>query len=168
MKGCELAIFDNVATLFRTAEDQNSASTWLAAQDYILSLRRRGIAVLLVDHDNKTGGNRGSSAKHDVLDTVIQLRQPTDYVSSQGARFEVHFSKHRGFRGHDAASFEAQLVEDRGQPVWAMRDAEDVELARVADMLARGLKERDIREEMGIGGSKFARLKAAVQSGARE
>jgi putative DNA primase/helicase len=157
-----LAIFDNVATLFRTAEDPNSASTWLAAQDYILGLRRRGIAVLLIDHDNKTGGNRGTSAKHDVLDTVIQLKQPSDYVSSQGARFEVCFTKHRGFRGKDAMSFEAQLAEERGQPVWTMRDAEEAELARFEELTGRGLKDRDVRKEMGIGGSKIARLKTAL------
>lgn len=164
LKGCDLVVFDNVATLFRTAEDQNAAGSWLHAQDYILALRRRGIAVLLVDHDNKSGGNRGTSAKHDVLDTVIQMKQPSDYVSTQGARFEVEFTKHRGFRGRDAASFEAQLTEDGERSFWTVRDAEDAELDRYAELVAAGLKERDIREEMGIGGSKVARLKAALSN----
>jgi putative DNA primase/helicase len=168
LKGRDLVVFDNVATLFRTAEDQNAAGSWLQAQDYILSLRRRGIAVLLVDHDNKSGGNRGTSAKHDVLDTVIQLKEPSDYVSSQGARFEVHFSKHRGFRGRDAASFEAQLMEHAGQAIWTIRDAEDAELDRYAELVAAGLKDRDIRDEMGIGGSRLARLKSTLKSGSEK
>lgn len=162
--GCELVVFDNLATLFRTEGDQNAAGTWVAAQDYLLSLRRRGIAVLLVDHDNKSGGNRGTSAKEDVLETVIHLKKPTDYVSSQGARFEIHFSKHRGFHGKDAASFEAQLFEDRGNPIWVMRNAEDVELGRIDEMIASGMKDREIRAELGMGGSKLLRLKESLKN----
>lgn len=165
LEGRELVIFDNIATLFRTEEDTNSTASWMAAQDYILCLRRRGMAVLLVDHDNKTGGNRGTSAKADVLDTIIQLRQPADYVASQGCRFEVHFTKHRGFFGKDANTFEAALGTDQmGCPAWTICDGEEAELRRYADLHESGLKDRDIREEMGIGGSRLGRLKRDYQN----
>jgi putative DNA primase/helicase len=168
----DLAVFDNVATLFRTEEDQNSVSAWMRAQDYVLRLRRRGLGVLLVDHDNKSGGNRGTSAKHDVLDVVIQLKQPTDYLPSQGARFEVNFTKHRGFWGNDTLPFEAQLMEGPTGPIWAIADAEDAMRKRVSEMMASGCKERDIRDELDIGGSKLARFKKelaeAEKSGAEK
>ena len=165
----DVVILDNMATLFRTGEDQNAVGTFIDAQDYILRLRRRGIAVVLIDHDNKTGGNRGSSGKQDVLETVIQLKQPKDYHETQGARFEVIFTKHRGFWGRDALPFEAQLSEGpTGEQVWTIADAEDAMRDRLRDMLRTGMKERDIREELGIGGSKLARLKSDLENRGRE
>ncbi len=161
--GVGAVVFDNVATLFRQSQDQNQAGSWLAAQDYILRLRRRGIASVIVDHDNKSGGNRGTSAKQDVLDTVMHLTLPTDYLQSQGARFNVQFEKARGFRGRDAEPFQAQLVETVSGSDWTITDAADIELERVAELVRDGMKERDIRAELGIGGSKLSRLKKQIQ-----
>lgn len=162
LEGVELVLFDNVATLFRNGEDQNQAGSWLGAQDYILRLRRRHIASILIDHDNKTGGNRGTSAKHDVLDVVIHLTRPADYLQPQGARFNVGFTKSRGFWGRDAEPFEARLIETINGPAWTVTDAADVMLERVAEMLRDGISERDIRAELQIGGSKLSRFKKKI------
>ncbi len=164
LEGCALVIFDNVATLFRNAANQNDAGAWVAAQDYILRLRRRGMAVVIVDHDSKAGGNRGTSAKHDILDAVIQLKRPRNYRETQGARFSVEFTKARGFWGRDAAPFEAQLIETPDGLKWTVVDADDVLVTRVGEMMRDGCTQRDIRQELGIGGSKLARLKVAVQN----
>ena len=45
-----------------------------------------------------------------MLDTVIALRKPPDYQADQGARFEIHFEKSRGFFGPEAEPFEVRLV----------------------------------------------------------
>jgi putative DNA primase/helicase len=164
----DLVIFDNIATLFRDEGDQNAAGGWIASQDYILGLRRRGKAVLLVDHDNKSGSNRGTSAKHDVLDTVIHLKQPGDYRADQGARFEVHYPKHRGFFGRDAMPFEAQLIETPTGPAWTVADSEAALLTRLDEMVRDRISERDMRAELGIGGSKLARLKKLLETGAAQ
>ena len=50
----------------------------------------------MIHHQGKTGDQRGTSAKEDILDTVIRLDRPKDYRSEQGARFEVHLTKARG------------------------------------------------------------------------
>ena len=78
--------------------------------EWELSLRRQNKSVLLIHHAGKGGTQRGSSRKEDVLDTVMSLRRPPDYSPTQGARFEVHFEKARGFYGPDAEPFEAQLI----------------------------------------------------------
>ena len=44
---------------------------------------------------------------------IASLKRPIDYDASQGARFEVHFTKSRGFFGEDAAPFEARLIDGR-------------------------------------------------------
>jgi putative DNA primase/helicase len=64
-------------------------------QNWLLSLRRRGISVMLVHHACTNGRQRGTSRREDALDTVIALRRPKDYSPEQGARFEIHFEKLR-------------------------------------------------------------------------
>ena len=60
-------------------------------QNWLLKLRRQGIAVLLIHHAGTNGRQRRTSRREDALDTVIALRRPDDYSPEQGARFEVHF-----------------------------------------------------------------------------
>ena len=107
----DLIVLDNLSTLARGGRE-NEADSWGPIQDWLLTQRRNGKSVLLIHHSGKSGGQRGSSRKEDVLDTVIALKRPPDYVASQGARFEVIFEKNRGFFGQAAESFEAQLLTD--------------------------------------------------------
>ena len=72
-------------------------------QGWLLKLRRLGKTVLLIHHSGRGENARGTSKREDVLDTVIQLKQPEDYDIEQGARFEVHLTKARGIHGDDAA-----------------------------------------------------------------
>ena len=53
---------------------------------------------------------RGTSAREDIMDTVISLRRPREYSMAEGARFEVHLTKARGILGDDAKPFEANLI----------------------------------------------------------
>ena len=86
----KLIIFDNISTLSRSGVE-NEAESWLPLQNWTLDLRRRGIAVLFIHHGNKSGGQRGTSRREDILDTVIQLKRPNDYKTDEGSVFEVHF-----------------------------------------------------------------------------
>ena len=63
----KLVVFDNISTLFG-AGPENEAEAWGPAQDLLLGLRRRGVAVLLVHHAGKSGAQRGTSRREDVLD----------------------------------------------------------------------------------------------------
>ena len=46
---------------------------------------------------------------------MIGLRKPPDYQADQGARFEIHFEKSRGFYGPEAEPFEVRLIGDQWQ-----------------------------------------------------
>ncbi|MFH1743008.1 MAG: AAA family ATPase [bacterium] len=165
LDGIELLILDNLSTLFRSGEE-NVAESWILVQEWILSLRRRGIAVLLVHHSGKTGLQRGTSRKEDILDTVICLKRPADYVAEQGCRFEVHYQKCRGFHGRDAKPFEAQLQTLEGAAVWTCRDLEESLTEQVAELHKDGLKQREIASELSIGvGTVNRHLKKAEQGG---
>ena len=154
LEGVRLVVVDNLATLARAGRS-NDEESWTPVQGWILALRRRGISVLLVHHASKNGSQRGTSAKEDVLDTVIQLRRPNDYQPEQGARFEVHLTKARGVFGAAAEPFEAKLM-DGG--IWEVRPLEDALADQVRGLAAEGLTMRDIAEETGKSKSAISRL----------
>ncbi|MGB9349971.1 MAG: hypothetical protein WCB61_08755 [Pseudolabrys sp.] len=104
----ELIVVDNLSTLCRGLKE-NDADSWVPVQSWALAQRRVGKSVAFIHHGGKSGQQRGTSRKDDVLDTVISLRRPPDYSAEQGCRFELHFEKTRGFHGPDAEPFEARL-----------------------------------------------------------
>jgi putative DNA primase/helicase len=99
-----------------------------------------------------------------VLDTVIRLKRPGDYRQEEGARFEVHYEKHRGFYGDDAKPFEARLIQDaNGKHIWTMKDMEDSLGERVMNLINEGLDQKDIAVELGISPGYVSKLKKKAQ-----
>jgi hypothetical protein len=112
-----------------------------------LRLRREGKSVLFIHHAGKSGGQRGTSKKEDILNTVIALRRPPDYEASQGARFEVHYEKSRGFFGDDAEPFEAWLKDGEWQIGDVTRADDDASLRALKK---QGLTDREIEKRTGV------------------
>ncbi len=166
LEGVSLVIVDNLSTLCRYGRE-NEAESWEPMQEWLLSLRRRGLSVLLVHHAGKGGNQRGTSKREDCLDTVICLKQPQDYRAEDGARFEVHLEKARGVIGEDAKSFEARLEVRDNAAVWTTRDIEDRELEQVIELSRAGDTVRDIAEETGISKSKVNRLQKRARAEGR-
>ena len=161
----ELIIVDNISTLVRSGKE-NEGESWLPVQGWALAHRRAGRSVLFVHHTGKGGLQRGTSRREDVLDTVIALRHSTDYRADQGARFEVHFEKARGFYGDDARSFEARYEERDGVALWTRTEIADAEIGRVVELLRGGMSIREAAKELGIHRSRVERLKKkAVEQG---
>jgi putative DNA primase/helicase len=152
LDGISFLVLDSISTLCPGAGPENDAESWEEMQTWLLALRRRGITVLLVHHDNRSGGQRGTSKKEDVLSQVVQLRRPADYRPSEGARFEVHLTKARGVVGDKAAPFEAHLkTGEDGNLVWVCRPLEDAVAERAQALAEEGLSQREIAKEMGVG-----------------
>lgn len=155
--GRELLILDNISTLFRSGRE-NDAQSWTEAQEWFLKLRRDNISTVLIHHAGKGGGQRGTSRREDILDTVIALKRPTDYQPEEGARFIVEFEKSRGAFGEEVAPFEAKLNVVDGAITWTTKPLEDVKLQKIADLTNDGLSIRDIEKETDIPKSTVARL----------
>lgn len=162
LEGVSLVILDNLATLARFGRS-NDEESWLPVQGWLLELRRRGLSVLMIHHQGKGGDQRGTSAKEDILDTVISLNRPQDYNPEQGARFEVHLTKARGIYGKEANPFEAQLHLVNKTLVWVTRDIEDVDLEQLRTLLAEGYSIREAAEEMGKSKGAIQRLKKKLE-----
>ncbi len=158
LAGADVIFVDNISTLARLGRE-NEAESWLPIQEWGLQQRRAGRSVVFMHHAGKGGAQRGTSRREDVLDTVIAMRKPTDYQPDQGARFEVHFEKNRGFHGDDAKAFEAAL----GTGGWTMRDLADADMARVVVLTADGMSVREIAQETGWAKSRVSRLQAKAR-----
>jgi len=149
LKNVKLLILDNHSSLCRRGRE-NEGESWIPLQEWFLTLRRRGISVLLIHHSNKTGGQRGTSRKEDLLDTIITLRKPDSYDPREGARFEVHYEKARGFYGEEAAPFEACLREENGKFIWQVQKIENVQMDKIITLHNEKLTQREIAEELGL------------------
>lgn len=163
LDGIELVILDNISTLVRSGRE-NDAESWTGVQEWMLSLRRKGISVLLIHHAGKGGGQRGTSRREDILDTVIALRRPSDYSPDEGARFTVHFEKARGAFGEAVKAFEAKLEVRDGATFWTTRPIEDANLESVRQLMKEDMTVREIAEETGIPKSTVHRLKRKIES----
>jgi KaiC/GvpD/RAD55 family RecA-like ATPase len=155
-------VADNISTLVRAGKE-NEAESWASVQEWALAHRRSGRTLLFVHHSGKTGAQRGTSKREDVLDTVIALRRPSDYSPREGARFEVHYDKARGFYGADAQPFEARYEVRAGAAVWTRAAITDAELDRVANTIGEGLSVRETAKALNIPKSTVHRLKMRAE-----
>jgi putative DNA primase/helicase len=158
----ELIVIDNISTLVRSGKE-NEAESWLPVQGWALSHRRAGRSVLFIHHAGKGGLQRGTSRREDVLDTVLTLRRPADYIADQGARFEIVVEKGRSVHGDAAQPFEARYEERDGAAVWTRTEIADAELSRVVDALRDGMSIREAARELEMHRSKVERLRKKAQ-----
>ena len=159
----DLLILDNLSTLCTTGSE-SASDAWVPMQNWLLKLRRQGIAVLLVHHAGTNGRQRGTSRREDALDTVIALRRPEDYAPEQGARFEVHFEKLRNLVDGDAAApFEAKLESFGGDGSvgvrWSAHDQRPPTFKRAAELFREGFTVRDVAATLHISKSEAGRIR---------
>ena len=75
------------------SEDENSAAEFNAVTEFLLRLKARGVATMLVHHANKGGDNfRGSSKLAATFETIVKLEKPEGAAGeddTDDARFRV-------------------------------------------------------------------------------
>jgi putative DNA primase/helicase len=166
LNGIDLLILDNLSTLCSTL-NESGADSWTSIQNWLLSLRRRGISVLFIHHAGNNGRQRGTSRREDTLDTVIALRRPDDYSPDQGARFQIHFEKLRNrVAGVDSLPFEAiveaQVIDGRDGIKWVARDLAPPILKQAAAMFEDGRTVRQVATMLGVSKSEAGRLRQRI------
>jgi len=147
-----VVVLDNLSCLLPSiAEDKRDDWTRRVAP-YLIGLRRRGIAVVLVHHAGKSGSQRGTSAREDLLDTVIQLAYPSGYEQGAGLNFTVTFTKSRGCFGDDVEPIEATLdSEVEGMGGWSWKPLERTNEDHVLGEIGLGnTKQADIAESLTL------------------
>ena len=93
----DLIILDNLSTLRRNINENDNSETQ-SLLDFLIGLRHRGYAVLLVHHTNKAGEQRGASILEVPMDYIIKLSKPqnSQIVFGDNPSFQVEFTKVRG------------------------------------------------------------------------
>ena len=157
LEGVSLLVLDNLSTLYNSAIE-NDAESWVETQDWLVSLRRRGISVVFVHHSGKGGQQRGSSKREDVINNVIALKQPADHQAEDGCAFTLTFEKSRGVKGPAVATFSAKLTEDEdGDLVWALQESKEERGAQIKALFEQGMPIRQIAKSVGLSHSNVSR-----------
>ncbi len=158
LSGIDVLILDNLSALCRSG-NENEGEGWLPVQSWLLGLRKRGIAVLFFHHGGKSGTQRGTSRREDLLDSVVVLKHPPDYEYSEGLRCEIHFEKTRSMLADEAKPFEATFRNG----TWTTRPLDDCTAEKAAELFADGCTVRDVAKELRISPSKAHRLKKKMR-----
>ena len=153
-------MLDSLAVLMR-GRRVNPGRAWLVVEDWLLDLRRRGIAVLVV-RNGSPGPYQCETTRHaDVVDTAIALHHPADYEPLDGARFVVQITKGRALHGLDARPFEALLDEEGGALRWMVFSPEDALVSRAMGLFAEDFTVREVAARLGISKTHAHRLRVA-------
>lgn len=162
----ELIIVDNISTLCRNTKE-NEADSWLPVQEWALKMRASGKSVLFIHHAGKGGHQRGTSKREDILDTVIALKRPHDYKPKDGAMFEIHFEKARGFLGEATEPLVAQLIsKEDGKQEWSIQPLQGNVHEQIIQLAKQGFKQNEIAEKVSLHKSNISRyIKQATMEG---
>jgi len=165
LKGGELLILDNLSSLIPSGEERETED-WAIVQEWLLKLRRTGYTTLFAHHAGKGGGQRGTSNREDVLNLVINLRRPSDYTPEDGLRAEIHFEKLRGrATGEAVQPFEIRLgTDERGGSAWTFRPLKELLERQAYQMLAAGMNNREIAEDLKMSRFQVYRLRKKFEA----
>ena len=162
-----LWVVDNIASL-SGGIDENSKKDWDPINSWLLQLRFLGITTLLLHHTNKTGGQRGTSAREDNIDVSICLKKPFDYTPEDGAKFIVSFQKARISTKYLSAISDTQfhLVQDGDGLVWTHGNVKKETRIEVLKLFDEGMKNQEIVDALGVSKGYVSKIKnAAIKEG---
>jgi hypothetical protein len=151
----KVLILDNISCLFGGISEDRKQD-WEPINAWLISLRHRGISVILGHHAGKGGQQRGTSAREDSLNGVISLHFPPDYHPEEGCHFQLRFEKTCGMHGPAVQALDVKLESDG---LWASAPIEASQKEDALAMLATGMSPRDIADELKISKSYVYRLK---------
>ena len=156
----KLVILDNLPSLC-PGIDENSKQEWDPVNQWLIDLRFKGVSVIMLHHNKKDGGQRGTSGREDNIDISISLVHPADYTIEDGARFVAKFSKAR-IRNADLgliADTEFLLKERGGRLVWTFSGTKKKNKVEVLRLLAQGIKQKEIHERLGLTPGRVSQIK---------
>jgi hypothetical protein len=167
-KKIKVWVIDNLASL-AGGLDENAKKEWDPINQFLLELRFSGISTIMLHHTNKDGGQRGTSAREDNIDTSIILKSPYDYSPEDGARFILHFSKAR-VRTKDLSlisDIEFKLIqEESGRYLWVYGNVRAKRNKEILRLLDEGIQQKEAAEILKISKGQISKVrKKAIDDG---
>lgn len=90
--GAGVLILDNLSTL-GVGMKENDADSWELVNAWLLDLRRRGIAVVIIHHSGRSGQMRGTSRREDNVFWIVAIDDVKKDFDEIGAKFTTRFTK---------------------------------------------------------------------------
>jgi len=162
-----ILILDNISSL-APGLNENTKHDWDPVNQWLLSLRRIGLAIILVHHANKSGTDRGHSGRLDNLDNVVALDKENS--DNGNLRFTLRFEKARSLDDSEKKPITLELVKgpDGGftlQQV-ASKLVQEEMTKTILKMLAQKVTQKRISETVGICQSRVSQIrKTLINSG---
>lgn len=148
----DVLIFDNLSSL-TSGMDENSNSDLDDFLAWLIQLRHRGYAVVVVHHAGKNGQQRGASRREDLLDTSIKLEELSRDArqGSFGAGFQLTFEKVRGKNPQPDRLTVELIPADRGGLAWTTEPTLSTEM-KALKIIAEDLpsSQRELADKLGI------------------
>jgi putative DNA primase/helicase len=147
---------------------ENEADSWEKMLPWLLDLRRRKIAVVIVHHAGRSGEMRGTSKREDNVFWIIALddaKKNSD--DKRGARFISRFTKPSRNTQEEVLSYEWHVVTDTvtGEVTVACKPAQTQDVFR--QLIEDGVTEcGQIADEMRVSPATISRMaKKAMDEG---
>jgi putative DNA primase/helicase len=166
-KAIKLLVLDNLSCLF-SGVSENEADAWEPVNIWLLDLRRRGIAVVLVLHSGRDPkGPRGTSRREDQAFWAIRLEEVYEEAGEKnGARFIPVFTKNRNSpTGERPMEWTFKTMTD-GSVEIATKPADRRSL--MIELVRNGLKKcGDIAEEMNLSKGQVSKMATELEKAGR-
>ena len=140
-------IIDNLSTA-QLGMDENDNDSFDAIRDWLLSLRQRGITILIVHHAGRNGQMRGSSRREDMAHWIISLKDTSD-DDRKAKSFTTSFIKVRNCPEREAPVLQWTL-KDEGETISSVCQPFSGPEALCALICEGHTKATLIAEEMGV------------------
>lgn len=158
--GARLLVLDNLSCL-TNPEDDNATMSWQAVQELLLAMRRAGVAVIVGHHAGKSGAQRGTSRRADILDVILKLCPITDAEADGRTRVNVEFEKGRSLTSTEKEPFVATLEpHPLGGLVWSRSGPAIPKMERIREMLLNGMPATAVATELSTATSFVYRVRA--------
>jgi len=165
--GVKVLILDNLSTL-ASGMRENEADSWELVNNWLLDLRRRKIAVVIVHHAGRSGEMRGTSKREDNVFWIIALDDAKkDADDKRGARFISRFAKPSRNTQEEEPAYEWHFVTDEATGVVSVGHKQAQTMDVFLGLIEDGVTEcGQIAQEMKTSPATISRLaKRAIDAG---
>ena len=149
--GVKVMILDNLSTL-ASGMKENEADSWELVNPWLLDLRRRKVAVVIVHHAGRNGEMRGTSKREDSVFWIIALDDAKKNADDKrGARFVTRFTKPSRNTQEEIPPYEWHLITDNETGKVSISCEQTQTLEVFMQLITDGMTDcADLAEEMKV------------------
>ena len=163
----DVIILDNISAWVRSGKNENDEESWRGVAGFLMQLRTQGRAVVLIHHSGKSGTQRGTSKREDILDTVIALKRPEDYDQREGLRVEIVFEKSRNLDGAEIPQVEVHLEIQDDAAIFVVQESQSDPISIAHVMINAGASRNEIMQTLNMNRFQLMRLEEKAQKQGR-